>query len=242
MCTLHVQPKFFRNKPAAFTLIELLVVIAIIAILAAMLLPALAGAKERAKRTSSMNNEKQLGLSLQMYVDENQNLLPRKTAADARGNALWDLSLHMADSLITSGVNRKTFYCPGSFTSVQDVDFWWNYISGAGPIRVTSYQFLMSRDGTQNYGSKIVAPPGGLGGQVQRGFLVKMGVPFAPGLAVSDIELVTDVTISEGSGLRTDRRSSPSFTGRIAGASSRFLRSTVSALNCRSMSCRSWPP
>jgi prepilin-type N-terminal cleavage/methylation domain-containing protein/prepilin-type processing-associated H-X9-DG protein len=83
-----------QRSPFGFTLIELLVVIAVIAILAAMLLPALARAKEKGRQTSCINSVRQQTLAVLMYCDDHDGVLPPTAYNDTAGNELdWPVML-----------------------------------------------------------------------------------------------------------------------------------------------------
>jgi len=116
------MPKASPGKKRGFTLIELLVVIAIIAILAAILFPVFARAREAARKTSCTSNMKQFGTAFQMYISDYDQRFPMGGWYDQPGNQSASRDWHQ--SLMPYIKNWPVYWCPSSTDIHEEAPDW----------------------------------------------------------------------------------------------------------------------
>jgi prepilin-type N-terminal cleavage/methylation domain-containing protein/prepilin-type processing-associated H-X9-DG protein len=120
-----------KNRVRAFTLIELLVVIAIIAILAAMLLPVLSAAKQRAWTAACISNLRQIGLGMSMFADQNSGFYPKSGGTIPWNSTNPDDPTDGWTQQITSLISNTNLYrCPGNVQLPAANQSPFNYFNG----------------------------------------------------------------------------------------------------------------
>ena len=135
------------NFRRAFTLIELLVVIAIIAILAAMLLPALSSAKQKAWTISCNSNLHQIGLAMRMFADDNSEQYPESGSyikwgqIDPLGSPVGSAKPSWMEQIFPYTGNTNVYRCPGNVQLAANLQGPFNYFNGARAAFLAAGQF-----------------------------------------------------------------------------------------------------
>ncbi|GAB4452991.1 MAG: hypothetical protein OHK0029_04890 [Armatimonadaceae bacterium] len=162
---------FTPRKSTAFTLIELLVVIAIIAILAAILFPVFAQARERGRAAACLSNVKQIGLGLMMYVQDYDERFPQPFAQipTINGGGIGDRFIPLESQIEPYIKNFQVWKCPSHSNGPATAncgDFWDGRFCGNNPTFTRSYVYVGQINTVQANGSD---PNTGVGGIIAWG-------------------------------------------------------------------------